>query len=67
MHFPTNFGADDSEIRFIGFKGEFTERRREAVNAGTLDLLVEVVVHFSHHICMYFSYSAQNISIGYIQ
>ena len=34
LHFPSNLGgADATEIAFIGFKGEFSERRREAVTA----------------------------------
>lgn len=33
LYFPSNFGADCTEIRFIAFKGEYTERRREAVEA----------------------------------
>lgn len=35
LHFPRTFGGDDCpmSISFIGFKGEFEERRREAVNA----------------------------------
>jgi hypothetical protein len=33
LYFPENFGADATEIRFIAFKGEFTERRRQAVEA----------------------------------
>jgi len=32
MYFPSNYGADVTEIRFIAFKGEFEERRREAVH-----------------------------------
>eukprot|EP00890_Picochlorum_soloecismus_P003370 jgi/Picsp_1/4033/NSC_01545-R1_protein len=32
LHFPSNYGADTTEIRFIAFKGEYEERRREAVN-----------------------------------
>lgn len=33
LHFPANHGADVTEVCFIGFKGEFSERRREAVTA----------------------------------
>ncbi len=33
MHFPSNFGASTTRIRFIGLKGDFTERKREAVTA----------------------------------
>jgi len=35
LHFPSTFGGEEypSWISFIGFKGEFEERRREAVNA----------------------------------
>jgi hypothetical protein len=33
LYIPSNFGADCTEITFIGFKGEFTERRRQAVEA----------------------------------
>lgn len=33
MHFPANFGASITRIRFIGLKGDFTERKREAVTA----------------------------------
>lgn len=33
LYFPCNFGADETEIWCIAFKGEFTERRREAVEA----------------------------------
>ena len=33
LFFPANFGADDTEITFVGFKGEFSERRRQAVEA----------------------------------
>lgn len=31
--FPSNFGAPQTEVRFIGFKGDFSERRRQAVEA----------------------------------
>ena len=31
LHFPTNLGADTTRIRFIGIKGDFSERKREAV------------------------------------
>lgn len=30
---PSNFGADVTEVRFVAFKGEFSERRRQAVEA----------------------------------
>ena len=34
LHFPSNLGgADATEVSFVGFKGEFSERRREAVQA----------------------------------
>ena len=33
LYFPFNFGADATEVRFIAFKGEFSERRRQAVEA----------------------------------
>lgn len=33
LHIPSNFGANVTEISFIGLKGEFEERRREAVQA----------------------------------
>ena len=33
LYFPSNFGADATEIRFIAFKGEFSERKRQAVEA----------------------------------
>lgn len=33
LHFPSNYGADTSRISFIGIKGEFSERKREAVQA----------------------------------
>ena len=35
LHFPSTFGGEDCpmSISFIGFKGEYEERRREAVNA----------------------------------
>ncbi|CAL5223627.1 g6169 [Coccomyxa viridis] len=33
LHIPNNFGADSTKIHFIGFKGEFTEAKREAVIA----------------------------------
>ncbi|CAK0741077.1 hypothetical protein CVIRNUC_001298 [Coccomyxa viridis] len=33
LHIPTSFGADSTKIHFIGFKGEFTEGKREAVIA----------------------------------
>ncbi|MEW5307164.1 MAG: hypothetical protein WDW38_002231 [Sanguina aurantia] len=33
LHFTGCFGADCSEIQFIGLKGEFTERKRQAVEA----------------------------------
>ncbi|GAX83831.1 hypothetical protein CEUSTIGMA_g11255.t1 [Chlamydomonas eustigma] len=33
MYFKGNFGADFTEIHFIGLKGDFTERRRQAVEA----------------------------------
>lgn len=31
LYFPSNFGADGTEITFIAFKGEFSERKRQAV------------------------------------
>ncbi len=31
LHFVGNFGADHSEINFIGLKGDFTEARRICV------------------------------------
>jgi hypothetical protein len=33
LHFPSTFGAAACEISFVGFKGEFSERRRQAVEA----------------------------------
>lgn len=33
LHFPENFGANWSEVFFVGIKGEYSERRREAVEA----------------------------------
>lgn len=33
LYIPANFGADCTEIVYIGFKGEFSERRRQAVEA----------------------------------
>ncbi|KAK9800242.1 hypothetical protein WJX73_004888 [Symbiochloris irregularis] len=33
LHFPDNFGADATQVNFIGLKGEFTEAKREAVIA----------------------------------
>jgi hypothetical protein len=33
LHFPSNFGADHTSITFIGLRGEFMERRRQAVEA----------------------------------
>lgn len=33
LHFPDSSGAAASEVRFVAFKGEFSERRREAVEA----------------------------------
>ena len=33
MYFPMNFGAGATEIRCIAFKGEYEERRRQAVEA----------------------------------
>ena len=33
LHFPSNFGADHTSISFVGLRGEFTERRRQAVEA----------------------------------
>lgn len=33
LHFPDNFGAEATQINFIGFKGEYTEAKREAVTA----------------------------------
>ena len=33
MYFTGNFGGDLTEIHFIGLKGDFSERRREAVEA----------------------------------
>ena len=33
LHIPRRRGAPESRIHFIGIKGEFTERKREAVIA----------------------------------
>ncbi|PSC71196.1 PITH domain-containing 1 [Micractinium conductrix] len=33
LYFPSNFGADHTTITFIGLRGEFTERKRQAVEA----------------------------------
>lgn len=33
LYFPTNFGADRTTITFVGLRGEFSERRRQAVEA----------------------------------
>ncbi|KAH7622446.1 putative PITH domain-containing protein 1 [Nannochloris sp. 'desiccata'] len=33
LYFPANFGAAATEITFIAFKGEFSERKRQAVEA----------------------------------
>jgi hypothetical protein len=33
LYFPSNYGADRTTISFIGLRGEFSERRREAVEA----------------------------------
>jgi PITH domain len=33
LYFPANFGADSTKITFIAFKGEFSERKRQAVEA----------------------------------
>ena len=33
LHLAGNFGGDCLEVHFIGLKGEFTERRRQAVAA----------------------------------
>ncbi|GMH44917.1 hypothetical protein BSKO_12874 [Bryopsis sp. KO-2023] len=33
LHFSENFGGDSSEVFFVGLKGEFSERNREAVEA----------------------------------
>ena len=30
---PANFGADHTVVAFVGLRGEFTERRRQAVEA----------------------------------
>jgi hypothetical protein len=33
LYFPTNFGGDHTTILFVGLRGEFTERKRQAVEA----------------------------------
>lgn len=33
LYIPSNFGADQTEITYIGFKGDFTERTRGPVEA----------------------------------
>ena len=33
LHIPCSLGAPETRIHFIGIKGEFTERKREAVIA----------------------------------
>lgn len=33
LHFPGNLGASSTSITFIGLKGDFSERKREAVTA----------------------------------
>eukprot|EP00775_Hariotina_reticulata_P003144 gene3144-3421_t len=33
LHFPGTFGADQCEVHFVGLKGEFSERKRQAVEA----------------------------------
>ena len=32
LYFPTNYGADNTIIKYIGMQGEHTHYRREAVN-----------------------------------
>ena len=33
LHFPTNHGADHTAISFVGLRGEWAQRRRQAVEA----------------------------------
>ena len=33
LYVSDNFGADETKIMYVGFKGEFTKYRREAVQA----------------------------------
>ncbi|KAF8058416.1 PITH domain-containing protein 1 [Scenedesmus sp. PABB004] len=33
LHFPSTFGSEQSELLFVGLKGEFSERQRRAVEA----------------------------------
>lgn len=33
LHIPSSFGADTTQVLFIGLKGEYTQVRRKAVEA----------------------------------
>ena len=33
LHFPSNHGAPHTTVAFVALRGEFTERRRQAVEA----------------------------------
>jgi hypothetical protein len=33
LHVPSSFGAEQTKIHFVGIKGEFSERKRQAVQA----------------------------------
>ncbi|CAN0907331.1 PITH domain-containing protein CG6153 [Linum grandiflorum] len=39
LHFPENFGGDTSQIHYIGFKGEATKNKRDAVATIVYELM----------------------------
>lgn len=45
LHFPSNFGADQTKIYYIGLKGEFSEAHRHGVTICTYEARPNVFDH----------------------
>ncbi|KAL9227260.1 hypothetical protein vseg_002973 [Gypsophila vaccaria] len=48
LHFPNNFGADTSQIHYIGLKGEATQMKRDVVATIVYELMPNPSDHKTH-------------------